>query len=87
MGNVNLDCEACKGVGVLFDTQPPPHFVIERCDACKRFASDDEAGAHLQKVAEALPALLTALRNHAWRHVDLRNAMVEFQATTGVRLG
>lgn len=36
-------CEACGGCGALFNTATV-HYLVERCDACKRFASDHEAG-------------------------------------------
>lgn len=48
-------CEECGGVGILFApsvrtredqfSRPP---TIERCDACKQFASDNEAMAELR---------------------------------------
>jgi hypothetical protein len=36
-------CEACGGCGALFNISTI-HYLVERCDVCKKFASDHEAG-------------------------------------------
>lgn len=43
-------CMACGGGGVMFDTQGDAHYCIERCDSCKRFRDDIEAGNYLQRL-------------------------------------
>lgn len=49
-------CETCGGSGILVGQTTPPRRAgefsspptIERCDACKQFASDDEAAAEVR---------------------------------------
>lgn len=41
--NAESACEACGGSGVLFDTGSDRRSTLERCDACKRFNTDEDA--------------------------------------------